>query len=696
MTASENSTREDFAPASATALRDLDAYLGLPRVSGLAVSRDGSRVALVVAQLDEKKTKFVSSIWEADPAGGRAARRIAFSERGESAPVFAADGSLLFLSSRGSGEGGEDPPASVWRLPAEGGEASEIARFPGAVSAVLPAAAAAATVATVRTLSGANSLKEDEKLRKLRQEGKVSAILHTGYPVRFWDHDLGPDAPRLWLLGEDAPVDLTPPPAPAQVKGRGLSETSADLAADGSFLVTSFFVPAEQGSRREVLVRVDAATGESRVLLDDPEGYVMDPKISPDQTQVAYRRESRSSPTEAPRITVHVLSLVDGSTRQLAPDWDLWPGEIAWSQDGEALYIVADENGRAPIFRVDAVRAGLGGTAPVRLTADDFAYTALAPALGGAVFALRSSYLRPPHPVRIGADGSVVELPSPASELQLPGTLEELTTVLATGEPAQDSTVRSWLVLPAGAGQERPAPLVLWVHGGPLSSWNAWSWRWNPWLLAAKGYALLLPDPALSTGYGQSFIQRGWGDWGGATFADLMAAVDAALGHPAVDQTRTAAMGGSFGGYMANWIAGHTDRFKAIVTHASLWALDQFGATTDESSYWLREMTEEMALANSPHLHVENIRTPMLVVHGDKDYRVPVGEGLRLWWDLLSRSQLAADEHGQTPHRFLYFPNENHWVLQPQDAKLWYQVVFGFLAEHVLGEEAEPPEVLGL
>jgi dipeptidyl aminopeptidase/acylaminoacyl peptidase len=158
-------------------------------------------------------------------------------------------------------------------------------------------------------------------------------------------------------------------------------------------------------------------------------------------------------------------------------------------------------------------------------------------------------------------------------------------------------------------------------------------------------------------------------------------------------------MGGSFGGYMANWVAGHTDRFRAVVTHASLWALDQFGPTTDDSFYWEREMTAEMALANSPHLSVEKIVTPMLVVHGDKDYRVPIGEGLRLWYELLSRSGLPADEQGRTPHRFLYFPDENHWVLTPQHAKVWYQVVEGFLAEHVLGlpegERPALPEVLG-
>ena len=136
-------------------------------------------------------------------------------------------------------------------------------------------------------------------------------------------------------------------------------------------------------------------------------------------------------------------------------------------------------------------------------------------------------------------------------------------------------------MLPETAAEQAKAPLLLWAHGGPLSSWNTWSWRWNPWLMAAQGYAVLLPDPALSTGYGHDFIARGHGQWGGQPYRDLMAITDAAVARPDIDEARTAMMGGSYGGYMANWIAGHTGRFRAIVSHASLWALDQMFGTTD-------------------------------------------------------------------------------------------------------------------
>ncbi|MCM3844855.1 prolyl oligopeptidase family serine peptidase [Pseudonocardia sp. DR1-2] len=350
--------------------------------------------------------------------------------------------------------------------------------------------------------------------------------------------------------------------------------------------------------------------------------------------------------------------------------------------------VTADSDGRGPLFRVD-----LGATPEddtvTRLTGDHGTYSDPCPSPDGRwVYALRHAYDAPPAPVRVPADGRDADpelLPAPAAAPALPGTLTELETTAADG-----TRVRAWLVLPDGADTGHPAPLLLWIHGGPLASWNAWSWRWNPWLMAARGWAVLLPDPALSTGYGQDFVQRGWGAWGDAPFTDLMSATDAAVARPEVDGTRTAAMGGSFGGYMANWVAGHTDRFAAVVTHASLWALDQFGPTTDHAEYWLTEMTPAMAQANSPHHHADAIVTPMLVIHGDRDHRVPIGEGLRLWWDLVSRQADPA----ANPHRFLYFPDENHWVLAPNHAKVWYRTVWAFLDHHVLGAEWETPHLL--
>ena len=669
---------------TATAFDNLDDYLALPRVSGLAVSADGSRLVTTVAELNEKRTEYVSAIWEVDPTGEKAARRLTRGPNGDFSPAFTVDGGLLFVSSRPTAENTDDadkPPASLWRLPADGGEAAEMLSMPGGVSVVRTARGADATVIGASLLPLARDVDDDRRLRELRKASRVNAILHSGYPVRFWDKDIGPDEPHLF--DATGPRDLTPQPGGA-LREAGFDIAQFDISADGRFLVTTWRVSGPGATERSVLVRVDLASGERAVIADDPDAELEHPAISPDGSAVAFTRETISTPDRAPRMTLQYLRFGE-QPRSLAETWDRRPTSLTWSSDGTSLIVTADQNGRAPVFLVE-----LSTSTVTQLTHDDFAYTDVVAAPDGALFALRSSYAAPPHPVRIDADGAVTTLPC-VDLPTLPGTLTDVTAAAADG-----AEVRSWLVLPEGSEDEAPAPLVLWIHGGPLGSWDSWSWRWNPWLLAAEGYAVLLPDPALSTGYGQEFIERGWGAWGGPPFDDLMAATDAACAHPRIDATRIAAMGGSFGGYMANWMAGHTNRFAAIVTHASLWALEQFSPTTDHAYYWRREMTPEMTAANSPHQFVGRIATPMLVIHGEKDYRVPIGEGLRLWYELLASSALPAGEGGSSPHRFLYFPSENHWVEAPQHAKIWYEVVIAFLAEHVLGESAELPEMLGV
>ena len=657
---------------------ELDDYIALPRVSGLAVSPDGSRVVTTIAELNPAKTEYVTSVWEIDPLGERPARRLTRGAKGESAPAFTSDGDLLFTAVRPTDDD-DKPPAALWRLSAAGGEAVRIAELPGGITAVRTARGTPAVAVAAPILPSAETVEGDRRLRTVRKDNKVTAILHRGYPVRHWDSDLGPDETHVFLLGEDgALTDVTPRPGPA------LGEPNLSVSPDGSFAIATWRLPAPAAALRSVLMRIDLRTGERTVIADDPLADLENPAISPDGTAVAFARESISTPLQAPRITLCHMTLGSVQWTRPADGWDRWPASVTWTHDGAALLVTADQNGRCPIFEVR-----LDGEVR-QLTVDDFSYTNVVAAPGGVVYALRTSYAAPPHPVRIESSGVVIVLPCVDSP-ELPGELTELTATTADGVE-----VRSWLVLPRS---QTLAPLLLWIHGGPLNSWNVWSWRWNPWLMAARGYAVLLPDPALSTGYGQEFIQRGWGAWGGAPYDDLMAAVDAACADPRIDGDRTAAMGGSFGGYLANWMAGHTDRFRAVVTHASLWALDQFGPTTDGAYYWAREMTPAMAQANSPHRFVEDINTPMLVIHGDKDYRVPIGEALRLWYELLTLSRLPAASQGEgvgtSPHRFLYFPAENHWVLSPQHAKIWYQVVTAFLAEHVLGRSVEFPETLG-
>ncbi|MHB1593229.1 MAG: S9 family peptidase [Streptosporangiaceae bacterium] len=671
---------------------DLDEYVAIPRVNSLRLAPDGAWLAAEVQTLDADRKKYVTSIWRIDP-GGATPARLTRSEQGESGPGFLPDGSLLFVSKRpgetGRGEPGEpDRGPGLWLLPPGGGEARQVAAPPGGVAGLAVARNAQEYLLAAAAFAGTTSFEQDAARRKARSDADVRAILHEAGPVRHWDHDLGPAQVRLYggrAAGtpggpDEALTDLTPDP------GRALEDASFALTPDGSAAVTSWRVTdAPDSPRSEVVVL--AAGSARRVLMAAPGHDFGSPLVSPDGRQVLAIRSEHDSYDRPGDVTLVLTDLAGdgaGQVRDLLAGFDRRPESAAWAPDSAAIYFTADDRGRRPIYRVDVAGAG-----PVQVTTDDAAYDQVCPAPDGtALYALRASISEPPAPVRIDltvSGAAPVRLPSPTGALALPGQVEEVTAAAPDG-----TAIRGWLVLPAGASASAPAPLLLWVHGGPVSSWNSWSWRWNPWLMAARGYAVLLPDPALSTGYGQDFIARGHGMWGQAPFTDVLAVTDAVVARPDIDAGRTAMMGGSFGGYMANWIAGHTDRFAAIVSHAGLWALDQMFATTDMPPFWRRSFADpltrpERYLANSPHLHADAISTPLLLIHGDRDYRVPIGEALRMYADLAARGKDV---------KFLYFPDENHWILRPGDARLWYETVLAFLDVHVLGEKWVRPDLL--
>jgi dipeptidyl aminopeptidase/acylaminoacyl peptidase len=666
-------------------------FLAIPRLGGLALSADGTRLVVSVATLDAEKKKWQSALWEIDPAGTAAARRLTRSAPGESAPAWLPDGSLLFTSARpvpGAKEEAEPKPA-LWNLPAGGGEARPVITRSAGIAGFAVAADTGDVVVAAATMPGAADAEADEQRRTRRKDTGVTAVLHETYPVRYWDHDLGPAAPHHFWAGQ-IPADDGAPAAPTELRDltpdAGPPHGAGDdftLSPDGRLLARTEHVPDGPAARRTRVVLTDTASGETRALVDDPMADVYAPAFSPDGAALVCVRERLSTYAEPPDYTLLLVDVAAGTARDLTAGFDRWPSAPRFAADGTAVYFLADDEGRHAVFRVP-----LAGGEPVRLTADG-AYSDLQVARdGSALFALRSGYDSPPLPVRLDPRAPLQDptvLASPGTIGPLPGTVHGVEAIAPDG-----ARVQSWLVLPEGASADSPAPLLLWIHGGPLMSWNSWSWRWCPWVLAARGYAVLLPNPALSQGFGLDFVRRGWGEWGGTPFTDLMAAVDAAEQRPDIDASRTAAMGGSFGGYMANWVATQTDRFRAIVTHASLWDLDSFTGTTDAAYYWEKEWGDPLREPkryeqNSPHRYADAIRTPMLVIHGDKDYRVPIGEALRLWYDLQKRG---------IPSKFLYFPDENHWVLAPGNSQVWYETVIAFLAEHVLGEDWQRPELV--
>ncbi|WP_040164166.1 S9 family peptidase [Microbacterium gorillae] len=663
------------------------------RLNGLITTR-GGRIVALVSRPNDAHNAYRTGLVEIE---SRSFIPLTRGDASVGSVALLEDGTTLFTAKRVGEDGKESDDAQLWALPSRG-EARELASRPGGFGGLV--ARSGRLVAEVSVHSQADDEESHAKLSAERSEAKVSAVLHAGFPVRQWNADLGPA--RRTLAVADLPEDIagaiapTPEvadgddaPKPQLIRFRHLTLPAGTLrdwtvAPDGTFAIVTMAIdlPGMLGSGQ--VYRVDlVGDDEARALLTPTETHDFHGgSVSPDGTRVLVSRTAQWTRTQSLADRVQVLDLTDGSTADLWPDLDRWIA-AEWVDD-DTIVASGDDGGRG------AVWVGGPSDAAPRLLAggpeQDLSFGA--PSIAdGSVVLLASGIDVAPHPVSVDpSEGTVTELPNPGTVLAAPGRLREVHAVGVDGTP-----VRAWLRTPDGDG---PHPLVVFAHGGPWGSWNAWTYRWNPNPFVAAGYAVLLPDPAISTGYGQAMIERGQHELGGAPFTDIMALTDAAIAEPDIDAERTAFAGGSYGGYMANWVAGHTgDRFRCIVTHASLWDTEIMGRTTDNDG-WSRSMVDQNALY-SPDAFVADITVPMLVIHGDRDYRVPIAQGHALWYDLLTRSATPKNADGSTRHRFLYFPDEGHWILGRGNAQVWYETFLGFLDEHVLGTDRPRPATLG-
>ncbi len=418
---------------------------------------------------------------------------------------------------------------------------------------------------------------------------------------------------------------------------------------------------------------VPVGGGESRRITANPAAD-SSPQYSPDGKYLAWRAQQRPG-YESDRWRLLVMERSSGTVTVLTDLLDRWVNSFTFSPDSRSIFFTAMDRGRQSI-RVIPVA---GGAVQVAVSGDNTLDDMQLTRDGKTMVFTRQSGSEPVEIMRAGSRGGA---PFPLTHfnddlLRAHPTqpLEEIST-----KGSEDAPVQSFIVKPPGFNPAQKYPIVMLIHGGPEGEWGqSWSYRWNEQVFASAGYVVVMPNPRGSVGFGQKFIDDVNGDWGGRAYQDIMAVADAVEALPYVDKDRLAAAGASYGGYMIDWILGHTDRFKCLVSHAGVFDLTSEAEGTEELWFpnWefggMPWQNPENYAKWSPDNFVKEFKTPTLVVHGELDFRIPYTQSLALFTAL----QLQ-----KVPSRLLVFPDEGHWVLHPQNSLLWYQTVLDWLSTY--------------
>ncbi|MDQ6802318.1 MAG: S9 family peptidase [Acidobacteriota bacterium] len=418
-----------------------------------------------------------------------------------------------------------------------------------------------------------------------------------------------------------------------------------------------FIVPISGGDAKRITTRQGADTN---------------PKYSPDGRWIAWRSQPRAG-YESDLWELWLYDRASGATRRLAPSFDNWIDSIAWAPDSKSIFITAPEKAKNAIYQI-GVSDGVPRLVYNAMSADAVAISSD----GKTIYFDGSSLVRPTDIYALRASAAT----------QITHDNDDLMRSLKLGDTqdywyagAENAQIQALIVRPPGFDAAKKYPAMVLIHGGPQGNWaNSWGYRWNPQMWAARGYVVFMPNPRGSTGYGQKFVEEISGDWGGKAYIDIMNGVDKLAAMPLVDSNRIGAAGASFGGYMIDWILGHTDRFKALASHDGVYNLTSMYGVTEE--LWFPEWelhgnpwdNPELYEKWSPHLFVKNFKTPTLVIHSELDYRVPIDQGLQLFTALQRRG---------VPSKLLYFPDEGHWVLKPRNSKFWYETVIGWFDQYL-------------
>jgi dipeptidyl aminopeptidase/acylaminoacyl peptidase len=636
-------------------------YIALKAVSDPQLSPDGRWVAYTVSTPSLQDNRNVSRIWVAEVATGRS-RQLTGGPGSDRQPRWSPDGkTLAFIATR---EGG----AQVWLLPVGGGDARKLSTLAdGASDPVwLPDGSGLLVVSDIKWPA-------DQEIDRRNGPFPTEARIWNGLLWRHWDDFRAGKRQHLFRVdvATGKATDLTPVDHDVPAIATG-GDGDVAVSPDDQVIAVALHGDSVVADNTNVDVYLIGPGGAGLQPLTHHRGADNTPRFSPDGKWLAYLSMERPG-FEADRLRLMLVGRADGRTGGLPTEatagWDLSVGSYAWCPSSKCVYAVVEERGRDNIYRIDIpgfrrTRVVMGGlNTGVQVGPD-----------GRTLAYLHQSNTEPPE-VWVAGKPLSHHNDSAVATLDLP-PLEAFGFVGALGD-----SVFGWLQKPPGFDAARKYPLVYLIHGGPQGAWtDYWGSRWNYQLFAARGYVVAAVNFHGSTGYGQKFtdaISQHWGDY---PFDDLMKGLDAVARLPYVDSTRMGAAGASYGGYMILWMAGHTDRFKVLVDHdgvfnpvsmagstEELWFTDwEFGGTV----YNHRALYEQW----SPLNHVSKWKTPLLVVHGQLDYRVDLSEGYQAF--------TAAKRMG-VPAKFLYFPDEGHWVLRPRNRRIWWSTVLDWLEAYL-------------